>query len=185
MAPLKASKLNLRASSGACVSKASWTIARGMKLNINIKSFLKRRMDSNANAVWTHLITASSGCEQKSDVNYCRKCFLIDSRKNAFAEECFETRLCGRRNMLQLMPLNGTTATRRKIAWTNISHLFSLRGFRLVQHKGPSCDCWVEFFRFFRFPLDPMPQLKFSCLFGPGQGGTAKACRVCGMDDKI
>lgn len=49
MAPLKASKLNLWAldsSSGACVSEASWALARGIKLNINMKSFLKR-MDSD------------------------------------------------------------------------------------------------------------------------------------------
>lgn len=126
-------------------------------------------MDSDANAVWTHLITASSGCEQKADVNYCRKCFLIDSRKNALPRNASRQGCVGVSTCCSWCHWTEQRQQEERLL-EQTSRIYSLSvAFRLVQHKGPSCDCWVEFFRFFRFPLDPMPQLKFSFLFGWGR----------------
>lgn len=184
MAPLKASKLNLWAGSGACVSKASWAIARGMKLNINIKSFLKRRKNSDANAVWTHLITASSGCEQKPDVNYCRKCFLIDSRKNASPRNASRQGCVGVEHAA-VDAIERNDGNKKKDCLNKHLAFIPSPWLSFGATQRPKLRLLGGIFPILSLSSRSHASIKIFLFVRSGQGGTAKACRVCGMDDKI
>lgn len=86
MASLKASKLNLCASSGACVSQACWVTAWGVKLNINIKSFFKRLSRADGFR-WKRSLNSFNHCIFWLRTKAWRK-LLQKVLFNWFAKEC-------------------------------------------------------------------------------------------------